>query len=199
VAKNDRDLRIEVGRGLEGALTDATSSRIINETITPLFRQNDYFAGINAGLDQMIRVIDGEPLPPPDQGWHGRPQGIGGWLPFLFITVFIGSMVLRALFGRTFGSILTGSATGALLWLAGQAVAVAALVGVIALVYSLFGGIAGGRGWSSYPRSGGWGGGWGGFGGGGLGGGFGGGGGGGGGGFSGGGGGFSGGGASGRW
>ena len=66
VAKNDRAMRIEVGRGLEGALTDATSKRIVAETITPLFKQGDYSGGINAGIDQMIRVADGEPLPPPD-------------------------------------------------------------------------------------------------------------------------------------
>jgi hypothetical protein len=72
VAKNDRALRIEVGRGLEGALTDVTSSRIIEETITPLFKQGDFFGGINAGLDQMLRVIDGEPLPAPIR--RGSPK-----------------------------------------------------------------------------------------------------------------------------
>ena len=53
-------MRIEVGRGLEGVLTDITSSRIINDTIAPLFKQGDFNGGVNAGLDQMIRVIDGE-------------------------------------------------------------------------------------------------------------------------------------------
>ena len=196
IAKEDRAMRIEVGRGLEGALTDLTSSRIISETITPLFRQGDFYAGINAGLDQMIRVVDGEPLPPPDRGWQGRPQGFGAWLPFLFLGVFVGAPLLRTLFGRAFGSILTGAVTGALLWFAGQALLIAVLVGGIALLVSLAG-FAGPRGWSSYPRSGGWGGGMGGFGGG-----FGGGGSGGGGfggGFTGGGGSAAGGGASGRW
>jgi len=196
IAKEDRTMRIEVGRGLEGALTDLTSSRIISETITPLFRQGDFYAGINAGLDQMIRVVDGEPLPPPDRRWQGRPQGLGAWLPFLFLGVLIGAPLLRTLFGRALGSILTGGVTGALLWFAGQALLVAVLVGAIALMVSLAG-FAGPRGWSSYPRSGGWGGGLGG-----LGGGFGGGGSGGGGfggGFGGGGGTGAGGGASGRW
>ncbi len=64
VAKNDRRMRIEVGQGLEGALNDATSRRIIADTITPLFRQGDFFGGINAGLDRMIRVIEGEALRP---------------------------------------------------------------------------------------------------------------------------------------
>ncbi|MCQ9186992.1 TPM domain-containing protein, partial [Streptomyces sp. IBSBF 2953] len=66
VAKTDRALRIEVGYGLEGALNDATSKRIISEIITPRFKQGDFYGGIAAGLDQMIRVIDGEPLPAPN-------------------------------------------------------------------------------------------------------------------------------------
>src|ERR1700745_2587003 len=65
VAKNDRRLRIEVGYGLEGALNDATANRIISEIITPKFKQGDFVGGINAGVDRMISVIDGEPLPAP--------------------------------------------------------------------------------------------------------------------------------------
>jgi len=67
VAVADRRLRIEVGRGLEGALTDLVSNRIIDETITPLFRAGDYAGGVNAGVDRMIAVVDGEPLPEPEQ------------------------------------------------------------------------------------------------------------------------------------
>ena len=70
VAKDDRTLRIEVGYGLEGALTDATSKRIISEIIVPHFRQGDYYGGISAGVDQIIRVVDGEPLPAP----NAQPQ-----------------------------------------------------------------------------------------------------------------------------
>ena len=67
VAKDDRAVRIEVQYGLEGVLTDATASRIINDTIVPLFKQGDFAGGINAGVDQMLKVVDGEPLPAPDQ------------------------------------------------------------------------------------------------------------------------------------
>src|ERR1700689_2789940 len=69
VAKNDRKLRIEVGYGLEGALTDVTANRIISEIITPKFKNGDFAGGISAGVDRIIGVIDGEPLPPPP-----RPQ-----------------------------------------------------------------------------------------------------------------------------
>jgi uncharacterized protein len=200
VAKNDRDLRIEVGKGLEGALTDLTAHRIISESIIPLFRQGDYYGGINAGLDQMIRVIDGEPLPAPDVGWQGHSvRGLSHLVPFLFVAVLFGSVVLRALFGRGLGSLIAGVATGGVVYFVGQAIFIAVVAGVIAFLFALISGFSGGGTWSSYPRSSGWGGG---FGRGGFGGGFGGGGSGGfggGGGFSGGGGGFNGGGASGRW
>lgn len=64
VAKNDRKLRIEVGRGLEGALNDATAKRIIAEVITPAFKQGDFAGGINAGTDSIIKVVNGEVLSP---------------------------------------------------------------------------------------------------------------------------------------
>jgi uncharacterized protein len=75
VAKNDHTLRIENGYGLEGVLTDAMSNRIIEDTMVPLLRQDQYFAAISAGVDQMIKLVDGEALPPPDRTWqHQRPQ-----------------------------------------------------------------------------------------------------------------------------
>ena len=72
VAKDDRAMRIEVQYGLEGVLTDATASRIINDTIVPLFKQGDFYGGINAGVDQMLRVVDGEPLAGAGPGLEAR-------------------------------------------------------------------------------------------------------------------------------
>jgi uncharacterized protein len=188
VAKNDRELRIEVGKALEGALTDLTSNRIISETIVPLFRQGDFYGGINAGLDQMIRVIDGEPLPPPDQRWEGTTsKGVSHLLPFLFVAVFFGSVALRSMFGRGVGALIAGAATATVVYFVAQALFIALVAGFVAFLFALITGFSGGGTWSSYPRTGGWGGG------------FGGGGSSSGGGFSGGGGGFNGGGASGRW
>src|SRR5690606_4593129 len=69
VALQDRTLRIEVGYGLEGVLPDAIARRIIEETIKPLFRQRDIHGGINAGVERIMQVVDGEPLPPPDRQW----------------------------------------------------------------------------------------------------------------------------------
>jgi len=192
VATGDRRVRFEVGYGLEGVLPDATCNRIIDETIKPAFRQGNYYGGIEAGLDQAMKLIQGEALPPPEQGWQaGRGGHAVNLLPQLFIAVLIGSVVLRAVFGSTLGSAFTGLGAGVLVWLAARTLLLAGLAGVAAFVFALLMGLARGSGWSSAPRSGGFGGGWGGMGGGG--GGF------GGGGFSGGGGGFGGGGASGSW
>src|ERR1700712_2671779 len=74
IAKNDRHLRIEVGYGLEGALTDVTSKRIIDEIITPKFRNGDFTGGISAGVDRMIRIIDGEKLPAPEPAHWQSPN-----------------------------------------------------------------------------------------------------------------------------
>jgi uncharacterized protein len=194
IAKDDHRMRIEVGYGLEGVLTDAMSNRIISETITPAFREGNFYGGIDGGLDQMIKLIDGEALPPPEHQWQGGRHGSGsGVFPELLFAVLIGSVVLRGIFGRTLGSAFTGLGAGALVYFAGFALALAGVAAVGAFLLTLLMGAAGGSGWSSGGR-GGWGGLGGGLGGGGFGGGgF------GGGGFGGGGGGFGGGGASGGW
>jgi len=195
IAKDDHAVRIEVGYGLEGVLTDATSNRIIEEVLKPHFRQGDYYGGIDEGIGRMLSVIDGEPLPPPDRQWNPGTHRLPP-LHLLFIAAVVLALVLRSIFGRTLGSILAGGGVGLITWLVSGVLALSVLAGIGALVIALVSG-TGGSGWSNLPRSGmgGFGGGWGG----GFGGGFGGGGFGGGGGFSGGGGGFGGGGASGRW
>jgi uncharacterized protein len=199
IASKDHHARIEVGRGLEGVLTDAKSRRILDETLFPAFRQGNFYGGIEGSLEQMMRLVQGEALPPPDHTWQGARRGGGaGHLPELLFAVFVGSVLLRSIFGRTVGSTLTGLGAGLLTWLVGYAVVLAGLAAVGAFLFTLLGGLGRGSGWSS-PGRGAFGGGWGGIGGGFGGGGFGGGGFGGGGGFSGGGGGFSGGGASGSW
>ncbi len=65
VAKDDRNVRIDVGYGLEGAVTDLQAGRIIREQITPHFTFGDFHAGIEAGVDALIALIHGEPLPAP--------------------------------------------------------------------------------------------------------------------------------------
>jgi uncharacterized protein len=185
IAKNDRTLRIENGYGLEGVLTDASSNRIIQDTMLPLLRQGQYFAAISAGVDQMIGLIDGEALPAPDHSWQGSGAVHRNVAPIAFFGFLFLSSVLRAVFGRTLGAALSAGGTGLLVFLLTQAFALAIGAGVLAFGAALILGMTGG-GWGSGGIGG-----FGGFGGGGFGGG--------GGGFSGGGGGFGGGGASGRW
>lgn len=187
IAKNDRRLRIEVGYGLEGALTDVTAKRIIDEVITPKFRNGDFAGGIADGVGRMIRVIDGEPLPPPQQrarSSSGMFDNLESILPFAFFAVLIFGGILRAVFGRLFGALITGALIGGAAWLLFGTLVVGIVAGVVAFLFTLIGDNVvpsggGGRG--------GWSGGGGGFSGGSSGG------------FSGGGGSFGGGGASGRW
>lgn len=188
IAKNDRTLRIEVGYGLEGALNDATSKRIISETIIPQFKQDNYFGGISAGVNQMIQVVNGEPLPAVKQRKAANDDGIGQYLPVLFIFAMAAGGILRAIFGRLPGAMITGAVVAGLTWILAGAIMVALIAGIIALIFTLFSGSIGGRGVGTYHGAGNHND-HGGFGGGGFGGG----------GFSGGGGSFGGGGASGRW
>lgn len=195
VAKNDRRVRIEVGYGLEGAIPDAATARIIREYIAPKFRVGDYYGGIHDAVGALTQLIDGEPLPPPVQGAPAEHRGLG-LQHTLMIGLFI-AFFLRNVFGRSSVFVRTplgATITGGVLWLLAASLGAAALGALIGGVLML---LPGGGGRSI--GGGGWGG-WGGFGGGGFGGGgFGGGGLGGGGGFSGGGGSFGGGGSSGSW
>lgn len=147
VAKDDRALRIEIGYGLEGVLNDVTAKRIVSEVITPPLQQGDYFAGISAGVDQMIRVIDGEPLPKPKRGTAGvSGQSFGQLWPVLFVlTLFVGGM-LRKTLGRVPGALVAGGLFGLAGWLFAGAVFAAALAGGIAFLITLLGVGMGGRG-----------------------------------------------------
>lgn len=164
VAKDDRRLHLEVGYGLEGILPDAIAKRIIDEDITPRFKQGDFYGGIRAGMDRVMRVVEGEPLPPP----RARSPPAGGfsvdWLVPLAMLVFIGGGILRAIFGRFLGAGIIGGVAGLVIWFLVGSLVVAAIVGLIAFVVGLFGGTGIGRpgrygGWGG---SGGYGGGWGG-------------------------------------
>jgi uncharacterized protein len=164
IAKDDRHLRIEVGYGLEGALTDVTSRRIIDEDITPKFRSGDFAGGISAGIDRMIGVINGEPLPAPSRSANFGQNELGSIIPFaLFAALFLGG-TLRAMLGRLLGSLATGGVLAAVAWLLIGSVGVVLIVGVLgfflAFIADLFPMAGPGRG---YSRGGSWsggGGGW---------------------------------------
>jgi uncharacterized protein len=141
VAKNDRHLRIEVGYGLEGALTDATTKRIIDEDITPKFKSGDFAGGISAGVNRMIRVIDGEKLPAPEPE-HWQSPGLLNYIdplnPFIIVAVFVVGGILRTTLGRLFGSLATGGFVGFLAWLFVGSIVAAAIAAIIAFIFAMF-------------------------------------------------------------
>lgn len=198
VAKEDRKVRIEVAKTLEGAIPDLAAKRIINEAITPKFKLGDYAGGIASGVDQLSARINGEALP--EVAGANNTHALGGllggldWMDlaiFLFFAVPIGGAIARSMFGQKLGALITGGGVGFLAFLATTSLVIAGIAGVAALLFSLFSSGASAPSWGRRGRGGnaGNGGFSGGFGGGGGGGGF----------SSGGGGDFGGGGASGDW
>lgn len=186
IAKDDRRMRFEVARALEGAIPDLAASRIIEQQMAPNFRQNDYAGGILDALDQVAARIAGEALPAPNGRTPGADQGfdLEGMAIFLFFGVMVIGPLVRRIFGNKFGAVIMGGGTGLMAYVLTTSLLLAGGAGLVALMFTLLSNGKGGAG----PFIGG--------GGGGFGGGFG----GGGGGFrSGGGGSFGGGGASGSW
>jgi uncharacterized protein len=158
VAKDDRKLRIEVGYGLEGALTDVTSKRIIDEVITPRFRNGDFAGGISDGVNRILRVVDGEPLPAPAQRQQnsGLLSQLDPLNPFVIVAVIVVGGIFRGLLGRLFGSLATGGLVAALFWFIAASLALSAITGFIAFLVTMFsdamtssGGTGRGSGWVS--------------------------------------------------
>ena len=159
IAKNDRRLRIEVGYGLEGALTDVTTKRIIDEDITPKFKSGDFAGGVAAGVDRMVRIVNGEKLPEPEPPhWQntGSFDPTDLFNPFLIIPVLLFGGVMRRMLGRLVGSAAAGGLVTLVAWFLVGSLVAALLAGLIASVFVMFSDAIttptpGGRG-----RSGGW-------------------------------------------
>ena len=161
VAKNDRKLRIEVGYGLEGVIPDAIAKRVTSEIIKPYFKNNDYFGGINAGVDKIISLVEGEKLPEPvpEQQQYSQ-QDPGNFIFLLFGGLFAGSM-LSSMFGRTAGGLLAGiGSAGIASFFLGFGLG-AILIGIIVFFLTSANSGGGGGGWSN--GGGGYGGGYGGY------------------------------------
>jgi uncharacterized protein len=158
IAKDDHKLRIEVGYGLEGALNDITAKRIIDEIITPKFRNGDFAGGISAGIDRIIGVINGEPLPAPAPVQRQSPgsfSSIDPLNPFLIIPVLLFGGFARSMLGRLIGSVATGGLVTLVAWYFVGSLLAAVLAGVIASIFVMFSdaitspaGRGGGGGWS---------------------------------------------------
>jgi uncharacterized protein len=160
VAKDDRKMRLEVGYGLEGVIPDAVAKRVIAETITPRFQAGDFAGGIDAGVTQLMKLIEGEPLPAPSEK-TGEDQGEGSFM-FVLIGGLIAGFALSVVMGRFMGGMLAGLGSGmAASLLLGVAFSAAVFIGL--MVFFIVGvRSTGGRGWSSGGFGGGGGGSWGG-------------------------------------
>ncbi len=153
IAKNDRKLRIEVGYGLEGVLNDATAKRIISDDMVPQLKNGNFPAAVDAGVSRILRVVSGEPLPPP----AGNSGGNSGHFPFdpvLLLSVFIFarplSLMLRPVLGSVLAAGMVAAAVGAGAWFIFGSLIIAIVVGVIMFLVGLSGGSSGGSGgWSS--------------------------------------------------
>jgi len=148
VAKDDRRLRIEVGYGLEGAIPDSLARRVIDERITPRFRDGDFYGGIRDGVDQLIRLAEGEKLPPPAAGGaHGTGADPFQYVVPAVIFVVVAGSILKAVLGRFPGSLATGLILGAIAWfLFGLAISI--LVAFVGFIFSLMN-VGRGGSWSS--------------------------------------------------
>lgn len=172
VAKNDRKMRIEVGYGLEGAIPDVIAKRMIAEIMAPHFRQGDFYGGILQATEQVMRLIKGEQLPPPQKARSAGKTQLLDMLPALLIAALVAGGIMRAIFGKFLGGLVNGGVVGLIIWVLGGGLLLVLLLAVITFVLTFAGAsnlaYVGGMGGGGYGRSGGWGGGGGGFGGGGA-------------------------------
>lgn len=171
VAKNDRKVRIETTKALEGAIPDLAARQVIDTAITPRFKQGDFAGGLDAAADQLIALISGENLPQPEhRGSSGSRNNDGfEWTDlavFLFFAVPIAGRIAAGILGRKFGSLATGGVVGVLAWIFTSSLIVAGLAVLVGTVFALVASLGalgrGGRssgGWTSGGFSGG-GGGW---------------------------------------
>lgn len=178
VAKDDRRVRFEVAKSLEGAVPDLAARQIITDVITPAFRKNDFAGGLNAAIDRLDARIGNEGLPEPAApGAKTPPSGQGFNLQdlaiFLFVAVPVIGAVLTGIFGRKLGSLATGMAAGGMGWWLSASIAIAAGAGILALILVgimgsgasrrgrssggpvIFGGGGSGGGWGSSSDGGG--------------------------------------------
>jgi len=166
VAKDDRKSRLEVGRGLEGVIPDAIAKRVLAETMRPHFKDNDYAGGIDAGVSQLIGLIEGETLPAPSGNSSDTSDGFDTFLILLFFCCVIIDLIFSALLGSGIGATVSGISIGAISAFAASFFALDIWVAVISglvmflflKLFYLFGGNSGGGGsWSGGSSSSSWG------------------------------------------
>ncbi len=119
IAKDERRMRIEVAKSLEGALPDLAARQVIDNQLRPAFRNNDYAGGLAQAVERIDQRLGGEGLPtPPPRG--GLSEALGAQFEdlgmFLFIAVPVAALFITRLFGRKLGSMLVAGGAGWLAW-----------------------------------------------------------------------------------
>jgi uncharacterized protein len=153
VALDDRRMRFEVGYGLEGAVPDALARRIIAETIAPRFYEGDFAGGLDAGLDAVIGLIDGEELPVPvAREPEAEPFTA---LPIILMLALFVAPLFRRLFGSLFGALALGTGAGVIVWIISSVLFASLVAGLMVFVFALTG--VGGRAGRWASGRGGWG------------------------------------------
>ena len=155
VAKNDRRMRIEVARKLEGAIPDIMAARIIDGAMKPRFRADDYAGGLSAAIDQMSLLIHGEKLPAPtkqsqraSQSWTDHLDFL---LPLLLFGIPVGMAMARAIFGRFIGSLVVAGVVGFGVYVFTASLIAAGLAALVGLLFTLLSNISGGGGGGGGP------------------------------------------------
>jgi len=154
VAKNDHKMRIEVGRGLEGAIPDLIAKRVISEVMSPSFKQGDFYGGINNATDTLMSLVSGEKLaPPPPQASYGN-MSFDSSLAFFVIGCIVIGAFLSSILGRFFGAGATAGIIGGISWVILGTLGMSIFVGIMAFVFTLimpylFDGTRGGGTYSS--------------------------------------------------
>ena len=166
VAKNDRHIRIEVAKALEGAVPDLAARQVIDTAMKPAFRTGDYAGGLGAAITQLGARIRGEGLPAPQaRSPRGAPSAVDGFNledlgMFLFIGVPVAATIITRVVGRKFGAVLTSGGAGALAWWLSQSLLLSAAAGLVTLlVVGLLGIGAAAQRFTRGGSRGGWGGG----------------------------------------
>ena len=149
IAKDDRRMRIEVAKALEGAVPDIAAGRIIDEAMKPRFRSNDFAGGISAAIDQITARLAGEALPALGSNTPQPAQEGVDWMSAIVIVAMIsliGGGILKSLMGRPMGSVATGALAGGSMFLLSGVLLAAGLAGLAGLFIALITGMGGGGG-----------------------------------------------------
>ena len=160
VARDDRKVRIEVGYGLEGAIPDITAGRVIQEYLAPRFRQGDYAAGVVDATAQLVRLVDGEPLPEPVAS-NATSSGTAIDIVLALVAAFIVASFLGSMLG---GSglpagvvvLVCGGSGGGVAWWMTSSLFAAILGAVFGILIGRVVSRGGGRNSSGWSSGGGW-------------------------------------------